>query len=49
LGKGGKAFGLVSCDVFAIGGRDGSNDEGLVNVDAATDRVDNFEHKHSLS
>ena len=49
MGKGGKAFGLVGCDVFAIGSRDGSNDEGFVNVDAAADRVHNFEHKHYLS
>lgn len=44
-----KRFGLVGCNFFAIGSRDGSNDEGFRNVDAATERVHNFEYKHSLS
>jgi hypothetical protein len=44
FGEGGKAFGFVGGDVFLIGSRDGSNDEGFVNVDAAADGIHNLEH-----
>ena len=44
FGKGRESFGLVRGDASLVGGRDGCDDEGLVDIHPATDRIDDFEH-----